>query len=174
VAIVAQAAITPLYAVTDWLNYVTGREDANIYYDRFAVGITDPSEERAVASYIRARTRPDESIGMWAINTAVPYLADRASASRFIERRIFTIAPDHPITRAYRREFVAEIAARRPTYFVVNRRVDPWDQPAAQAFPELAGLVADWYVHDTTFGGLEVLRRRPALAGAAGVGGGRP
>jgi hypothetical protein len=163
--LIAQAAIVPLYQLRHWAAYVGGRTDAAAYYARFAVWQTNPADERAAAAYLGARQRPGEPIGMWAVDAAVPFLADRPLATRFSERRVLTFAPDHEITRRYRREFVADVAARRPPYFVVNTSIDAHERPLEGAFPELGALVAARYVRDTAFGSLEVLRLR-APAGA--------
>lgn len=157
-SLIAQAALTPLGLVRDWLPFVGGLESEQAYYDGFSVWQTNPADERAVARYVRARTPPGEPIGMWAVDAAVPFLADRPNATRFSERRFLTFAPQHELTRRYRREFVQDIAARKPTYFVVNLYRDPQERPLNQEFPELGRLVAERYARDTTMGALQVLR----------------
>ena len=159
-AILAQTALTPLGGVRHWMALLTGRESAAAYYARFSVWLTNPAEEQAAARYLHARTRPGQPVGMWAVDAAVPFLADRPLAGRISERRGLTLAPWHPLTQRYRREFLRDVASDRPPYFVVNLRVDAHERPLAQDFPELNALVTQRYVHDSTFGALEVLRLR--------------
>lgn len=162
--LIAQVGLRPLIETEQWLEYLAGRKSTDVYYTRFSVGITSPAEEMAAARYLRAHSRPADRIGTWAMNPALPFLADRLNVNRFTTRRWFLLAPEHELTRRYRRQLFADVAGRRPLYFVVNRRTDPGLRPLEREFPELNALVADRYVHDTTFGGLEVLRLRGAAA----------
>ena len=161
-SIVGQAALTPYFQLRQTLRYMLHRQDEGQYYSRFKVWLVNPWDEIAAAQYVRGRTRPDEPIGMWAMDPAVPFLADRPVVSRFAERRIFAVAPDHPITRAYRREFLRAIVDRPPTYFVVNRNTDTeaGERPLGEEMPQLAALLQTTYAPDTTFGTLQILRRR--------------
>jgi hypothetical protein len=165
VSLIVQLSVVPLARLRHWAMYLTGRESADAYYARFDVWQTNPADERAVAHYLRARTREGEPVGMWAVDAAIPYLADRPIATRATVRRTLTWAPEHEITRRYRREFLAQLAARRPTYFIVNLNRDAHERPLDETFPELGALVRERYAPDTTIGALEILRLREASGG---------
>jgi hypothetical protein len=169
VALVAQCAIIPLDHLRAWLPFVAGGVSADTYYADFTIWQTNPAAERSVARYLRERTRPGEPIGMWAVDGAVPFLADRPSATRFASRRYVIWGKGREIRQRYRREYLRDIAERRPPYFVINLSGSESDEPLAREFPELGALVAERYVPDTIIGNLEVLRLRSRPADGSGA-----
>lgn len=158
--LIAQSALWPGVQVARWLRYLSGGQDEYAYYSSFAVWQMSPADERAAARYVHRRTRPGDAIGMWAVNAAVPFLADRPLAGRFAERRFLNEGVDGPLLRRYRAEFVRDIATRRPRYFVVNLAHEGTERPLETAVPDLGALLARRYVRDTTFGPLALYRLR--------------
>jgi hypothetical protein len=157
-----------------WAAHLGGLRDAAGYAHHFRrFGEIDPGDERAAADYLRARTPPGAPFAHWSIDAALPFLAGRPNATRFHNKRELTKTRDHPLTQAYRREYLARVGALRPTYVVLGRGGDlstsgmtPWEQ-VRREFPELATLVSERYVFERRFGDLDLYRLRGAGVPAA-------
>lgn len=163
-AVLAAVAFRPLLDLVQWGALAAGRTTSDAYHARFGLQWSvNPADQRAVAAYLRARTRPGDAIGMWGSDAAVAFLADRPLATRFPLSRYFELSPENPVTQAFRRELLTALERRRPRYFLVNRHVPAFQAappPLAQQFPALDSLVRARYEPDTTIGSIEVLRAR--------------
>jgi hypothetical protein len=71
-----------------------------------------------VADYLRARTRPGESVYVFGYDPLIYLLSDRASASRFIYSLPLMSYWAPP---RWQDEFLAEIDRSRPVYFILQR-----------------------------------------------------
>lgn len=169
------AALRPATYVTDWLAYVTGRRTHAQYYTAFGVGWNvDPAEQRAVARYVQARTRPEQAVAVWPVDAAIPYLAARPPASRFTLPVIMQGPAEgparlDPITQRYRQEYLAQLEETRPAYFVLGshhtREGLAPEMPIARVFPALDALLRRDYRLEARIGAAELYRR---IEGAAG------
>jgi hypothetical protein len=97
---------------------VTARLAYENQFGPYADGTYSYLADRQVADYVRAHTRPHESIYVFGYEPLIYLLSERASASRFIYSLPFMSgwAP-----RRWLDEFLAEIDRNRPVYFIVQR-----------------------------------------------------
>lgn len=156
--------VRPANEVKTWLLYVTGQQSEASYYDTF-LEHGHLAEQRAVASYIQSHTRAGEPFAHWTIDGVLSFMAGRPNVSRFQNKRELTITRDHPITQAYRREYLERVRTVRPTYIVVGQRGDLENPRSSRdvlerEFPELAALVAERYVLEATYGMTDIYRLR--------------
>lgn len=91
------------------------------YYDRFGLrghGTYSFRASQEVANYIRARTRPGETIFVWGYDPNVYLISGRESASRFL-----SFLPLMPVftPERWRQEFVRDLETRRPAYILLQR-----------------------------------------------------
>jgi 4-amino-4-deoxy-L-arabinose transferase-like glycosyltransferase len=164
--IALHVSVRPAYYLTQWVQYVTGRRTSADYYQMKAFGEqtwTDPAEQRAAAAYLKGHTAPGTMVANWGWDAAVPFLADRPSASRFPVANVLTIAPSSPLTQQYRSEFYASMLANRPAYVIVGRHASvqglaPKEQ-LGDLLPPLGAFLANGYVLDRSFGDLDLYRR---------------
>jgi hypothetical protein len=180
VLLVVLVARRPEAELRLWASLVTGRISAGDYRDRVVGdGLVLPTEQQAVASYIRTHTRADEPFAHWSSDAALPFVADRPHTSRFYSKLLFTRFAPSPVLEAYRQEYLERIRTLRPTYIVVGTRGDLPDSTISRdamerAAPELAALVVERYALETRIGETAVYRRRetapaPAPRSAAAV-----
>jgi hypothetical protein len=157
-----------------WARHLGGLRDPAGYYGYYrGYGEINPADDRAAAAYLRARTPPGAPFAHWTINGGLAFYAGRPNVARVHNKRELTRTASHPVTQAYRREYLARVAALRPTYVILGRGGDlsgtgmtPWEQ-ARREFPELASLVAERYAFERRFGDLDLYRLRAAGTPAA-------
>ena len=107
-----------------WKSYVEFHrrpETRELYYDFFGPWNGGPYSYRAsreTAYYVGRRTQPGEHIYVWGYDPLIYLLADRPSSSRFIYS--FPLMSDWA-PRSWSDEFMAELHARPPAYFLVQR-----------------------------------------------------
>jgi hypothetical protein len=145
-----------------WQQYIRYRQDP-AYRARFSKTVSASTHE--VASYVAQRTQPGEAIYVWGYDPLVYLLADRPHASRFIYALPFMSdwAPER-----WLREFIAEMKAHPPVYFVtqhnqggpwiVGHSIDPADY--ITWLPELDQWLRENYERETQFGDFVLYRRR--------------
>jgi hypothetical protein len=79
---------------------------------------------RDVADYVRTRTQPGEYVYVWGYDPLVYLMGDRPSSSRFIYS--FPMMSDWA-PRSWQPEFMEELVAHPPAYFVAQRNQGgPW------------------------------------------------
>ncbi|MBZ0303664.1 MAG: glycosyltransferase family 39 protein [Anaerolineae bacterium] len=105
-------------------HYLTGREDQIAYYGRFQAGEFVADESLAVATYLRERVAPGDSLYIWGFRPEVYYLSGLNPATRFIFQ-FPLVAPWYPTE--WRQENVEVLWAALPPYVLVLQ-VDymPW------------------------------------------------
>jgi hypothetical protein len=96
--------------------------------------------QQEIASYIRNRTDPSDTIYVWGVSPQIYYLAQRRAATRY--RNNFNISlnvTNHPAKelQAYAPVVMEEIRKSPPAYIVQIFRLED--------FPELQGVVRDHY-----------------------------
>jgi hypothetical protein len=158
------ATIRPAAYVAQWGAYMAGRQSEDQYYGAFGTGWTvDPAEQRSIARYIRSRTRPTEAIGIWPLDAALPYLAERPPVSRFTIPDVLRAPAASPLVQEYRREYMTRLATVRPRYFVIGHHsaAQGLSRPAPlrELFPELDSVLTREYRLETRIGDAEVYHR---------------
>ncbi len=161
--------------LTHWLRYVGGRESARAYDNRYAIySEINPADEEAAAAYLRANTPPGAPFANWTLHGGLAFLAGRPNVTRFHNKRELTKTVQHPMTRAYRREYLERVRTLRPTYIAVDSLGDVSKEMADQhqvpseprvlerEFPELAALIAQRYDLVAHAGEIALYRLRPA------------
>jgi hypothetical protein len=158
------AMVRPITYLGEWSAYLAGRTSAAEYYRAFGqTGWVVPWDQQATARFLARATAPGTPIGGWGADAGVPYLAHRPVVSRFPSTIVLVLATSSPITQAYRREYLRDLVAVRPTYLVVGlHREREWGvpPPIAQTFPELGAVVARDYTLDRHIGDIDLYRRR--------------
>jgi hypothetical protein len=111
-------------AYWQWKGYVDFKRDPvyrETFYDYFGSWGGGPFSYRAsreAAYYVARRTQPGEYVYVWGYDPLIYLLADRPSSSRFIYS--FPLMSDWA-PREWQGEFLAELEARPPVYFIVQR-----------------------------------------------------
>lgn len=111
-------------AVGEWhdgVRYLVQPSYRSVYIDRFGLrghGSYSFKASEEVAGYIRARTRPSDTVFVWGYDPNLYVLSGRESASRFL-----SLLPLMPIfsPESWKAEFVRDLEARRPAYILVQR-----------------------------------------------------
>ena len=151
--------LPPAKQARRWLSYMTGRQTAEEYYGNFTGGDGRSwrlVEDFAVADYLRARTRPAESVLVWT-DPLVNYLADRPAPGRSVFHIPLTAILDSVARGRHRAELVEAMARERPAYLVIERSAfvvtpRPGRANLGTGWPELVDSVrAGWRV-DTAIG----------------------
>jgi hypothetical protein len=120
-----------------------------------------------VADHVRARSEPGDTIYVWGFKPAIYLLAERKSASRFLQS--FPLMSDWAPPR-WQREFLRELEQRRPVYFIVERGgagnwvvghdIDKVDYIAR--LPDLQQWLDTGYEQEVEIEGYILYRRRAA------------
>lgn len=144
------------------------REEFLARFDRY--GDVSLQANRAVASFLRAHTEPDDPIFIWGFEPLIYWLADRPPASRFIYTVPLVVdwSPD-----AWRPELISDLTREQPRFLVVaHNDALPWmtgraDDSAAQlrGFPELEALIARHYRRAHTIEDFDIYRREQRTGG---------
>jgi hypothetical protein len=154
-------SIRPLSYLEEWVAFATGHRTVEQYYGMGRW--TDPAAQLHAAQYLHAHTQPGAFIANWGANAAIPFLADRPSASRFPVTNVLTIAPTSAVTREYRQQFLREMLEKRPAYVVVDhleRRLGmASDRLLMDDVAGLGEFLAASYRLDRRFGTLDLYRR---------------
>src|SRR5574341_1440149 len=154
------------FYIDQWLElgpYLTGRVDQEIYYS--AIGTWD---HKIVGEYIRERTDPDDPIWVWGHHTAVYYIADRRSSTRFIynEPLLMRIAGGNPWQDEWQQEALDDLYADPPVYLVMtlfDRTFFDFQNPdqAWLSIPAYARLIDMHYQMVYPFGRFQVWQLIP-------------
>ena len=164
VAILTNVAI--FFYQDQWLivgDYITGREDMEAFFE--SQGVWD---HKVAGDYLRDHTDPDDAIWVWGHHTAIYYLAQRHSPTRFIynEPLLMHIRGGHPWKDTWREDTLNDIYNDPPkyillttfdrTYFDFQNPNDAWrDIPVYNAF------TAQHYVKEYEFGRFQFWRLNP-------------
>jgi hypothetical protein len=152
----------------DLVRYVIQPSYRTAYYDRFgtydAPGYSFRASEE-VSDYIRARTRPGDTIFVWGYDPNVYVMTGRDSASRFLS--FLPLMPPFAPER-WRQEFVHDLEVKRAAYVLVQRGENiRWvtgrsDDTAAwvQQFTAFNDLLARDYVFDRRIEDYFIYRHR--------------
>ncbi len=140
----------------DSAHYLRDPAYRQIYIDRFGLrghGAYSYKASEEVASYIRARTRPADTLFVWGYDPNLYLSAGRESASRFLSLLPLmpTFAPE-----SWKQEFVRDLETRRPAYILVQRGenarwITGWPDDSAEWVPRFAAfqeLLTRDYVFD--------------------------
>jgi hypothetical protein len=110
--------------LTDYLRYP---EDRSAYYDRFGIYGRGSFSYRAsdeAAAYLRASTRPGDTLFVWGYDPLLYVATDRDSPSRFTS---FLPLMASWTPHAWTEEFVDDLEREHPAYIVLQRNENaPW------------------------------------------------
>lgn len=142
---------------------VTGSEAPPSFYERQGVW-----DHMVAADYIRARTDDDDKIWVWGHHTAIYYLADRSSATRFIynEPLLMHIRGGHPWQAEWRAEAVEDIYDQPPVYILLttfDRTFFDFQNPndSWHDIPEYDNFTRVHYIKEYEFGRFQFFRLKP-------------
>lgn len=115
--------------IGDWYSnaIVQGRPPLAAYRDTSLAG------ELALSDWIQTHTGPEDRIVMWAVGADVYFLSGRRNATSFNMLLPFEYASRY--REGWIRQFLDEMAANRPKYFITTR--DGYPVPAASAITAL-------------------------------------
>jgi hypothetical protein len=147
------------------LPYLTGREDQVAYYGRFQAGEFIADESLKVASLLRERVVPGDSLYIWGFRPEVYYMSQLNPPTRFIFQ--FPLVADwYP--KEWREENAEILWAALPPYVLVLQ-VDymPWvtgseedSNTLLQEYNELNDWLVFNYELDSQIGNFFVWRRK--------------
>jgi hypothetical protein len=145
--------------------YLTGRESQIAYYGQFQAGEFVADESLEVATYLRERVAPGDSLFIWGFRPEVYYLSQLNPAVRFIFN-FPLVAEWYPA--AWREEMVDILWAALPPYVLVLQ-VDymPWvtgshddSNTLLQSYTELNDWLIFNYERETQIGNFFLWRRK--------------
>ncbi len=146
------------------LPYLSGQETQSEYYARFQAGEFVADESLAVASYLRERVAPGDSLTIWGFRPEVYYLSRLNPATRFIFQfpLVGTWYPPE-----WKEEHVDVLWAAMPPYaLVVQVDYMPWvtgrdadSNTLLQEYTELNNWLIANYTLETQIGNFFVWRR---------------
>ncbi|MDH7486206.1 MAG: glycosyltransferase family 39 protein [Anaerolineae bacterium] len=121
---VAQFVRTNGLYYSRFLQFASGSMDADAFYAAFNTYPRHYSypADKAVADWVRERTRPDEPLGTLGGYGATPiWLAERPPAARYVFTYPFfhQQVADDPLIQEMRAELLADLQASRPPYIVL-------------------------------------------------------
>jgi len=99
---------------------LAGHQTADELRAPFQVGGATADVTRKVAVYVREHSQPGDTVVVWGYDPAINFLADRRSPTRFVLRYPLTAAG--PLRDGWRKEFLRDVADRKPLYVVVVER----------------------------------------------------
>lgn len=151
--------------------FLSGAIDKTTYFGRFIDPAGDVSliEDKAVAAYIRDRTKPDEKFLVWGFEPLVNFWAQRFAPTRFNSDYPLSFEPDSPVSarlrEKWRGDFMNDIGKNAPAYIAVvhnDRNALETVDSAAQLekFPEFKQFIAEKYSLETTIKDFDLYRRR--------------
>jgi hypothetical protein len=137
--------------VREWRDVIRfAREPSyrGIYYDRFGLwghGTYSYRASEEVGRYIRARTRPGDTVFVWGYDPNFYLVSERASPSRFTSflPLMPTFTPE-----SWRQEFVRDLETKKPAYILLQRGEN------ARWITGLPDDSAEWVVHFAAFNDL--------------------
>ncbi|HUQ84648.1 MAG TPA: glycosyltransferase family 39 protein [Gemmatimonadaceae bacterium] len=137
-----------------------------------------------LSSYLRAHTSPRDRVLVWGLAPGVYYEADRTASTRFGYVTPLITEENDSFRQRYRRDFVRQVSAAPPVYVAAlspavcakargleeRRLIGPVEERLVciDESPDLARLVREHYVPDSSFGAIAVYRRRDRLQQSAG------
>jgi hypothetical protein len=154
------------FYVDQWLvlgGYLTGEVSREAFYRKMGVW-----DHVLVADHVRERTDPDDKIWVWGHHTAIYYLADRRSPTRFIynEPLLMRIRGGNPWQAEWRAEALDDLYDDPPvyliltlfdrTFFDVQNPIDSW-----YAIPEYGEFTERYYTLEYPFEFFQVHRLKP-------------
>ncbi len=143
--------------------YRLGRESREAFFERQGVW-----DHAVAADYIRERTRPTDSIWVWGHHTAIYYLAERQSASRFIynEPLLMHIRGGNPWQAAWRAEALEALVHDPPIYILLttfDRTFFDFQNPndSWRDIPDYSAFTRHHYLKEYEFGRFQFYRLIP-------------
>lgn len=142
--------------------------DATTAWDELAcIADVDAVQNRAVANYVAAHTKPDDPLFVWGFECAIYDLSDRPLASKFIynvpQRAIWSAAPMQEALMGDLRETPpAAIVVEHDDVFshVTGSRDD--SAASLRKFPELRRMIDDEYRMAESIGDFDIYLRQAA------------
>jgi hypothetical protein len=160
----------PLEEARSWAEYRLGGAGRAEYERRFTFEALSWSiaDSRALASYLRSHTGPDERVLVWS-DPLVYYLSERPAVSRIAFHVPVIGTRVTPLVERQRAELLADLERHAPRYVAVGRRdlevADSLNESnIASRFPALYTALRRDYVPVARFGERELLRRRDAAS----------
>lgn len=134
--------------------YLTGQTSPEDFFE--SQGVWD---QMVAADYLRERTDPDDPIWVWGHHTAIYYLAERRSPTRYIynEPLLMRIRGGNPWQAKWRAEALEDIYRDPPVYILLttfDRTFFDFQNPndSWRDIPEYSGFTAQYYIQEHQFG----------------------
>ncbi|MGH8550204.1 MAG: ArnT family glycosyltransferase [Methylococcales bacterium] len=157
--LVFHVSALPAYEVLHWLAYLTNQSGSERYFKHFG----EPADDIAMARLLSGMTRPDDQVVIFGWNSAILFLSQRTSPTRFgFSMPLLQGTPDSPWFTRYRHEFMQALHSRRPVAIVVGTQSQLLlgSTFTLADFPEFAEFVRDCYDTGHTVGSLTLYLNR--------------
>ena len=116
VVLLFHASMHPAFEVARWFGYITGATSQKSYYDNFGF----PGDDILAAKYINENTSVNDHVLVWGWNTAIIYLSERQSPTRFGFSMPLIMGSGNATPKTlYRQEFMNNLHKKPPVYIVV-------------------------------------------------------
>jgi len=156
---ILHVATLPAYEVLHWGAWLAGIRSDDEYYRHFGA----PGGDLRMAEALRSATTAQDRVAVFGWNSAVLFLSERQSPSRFgFSMPLLQGSAEHPWFVRYRAEYMADLRAQQPAAVVVGTQADRLlgGTKSVDDFPELAGFLRDAYRAGYTTGELTLYVRR--------------
>ena len=151
--------------------FMSGKIGKGEYFGRFIdpKGDINLVEDRAVAAYVRDRTRPGDKVLVWGFEPLVNFWAVRFAPTRFNSNYPLTFKPSHGVTirlrEKWRKAFIGEIQKAPPIYIaVVHHDINALENESSDVqlkeFSEFENFIANNYARETQIGDFELYRKK--------------
>ncbi len=149
--------VRPTVETGRWLAWSVGA----ISRDQYEAGFGSPAEDLAVARYLREHSEPSDGVVIWGWNSAVLFLSQRISPTRFGYSMPLMMGDGHPIQERYRTEFLCALEDSPPRYIVVGSLSTQILHGTyhLEDFPAFHRMVKEAFVPIETFGSLRLYER---------------
>ena len=161
------AAAHPGVELARWVAWKIGATETAEYYDAFGI----PGPDIRAAEYIASHSGPDDGVVIWGWNSAILFMADRQSPTRFGWSMPLMMDAGTEVREAFRREFLCDLANDAPRWVIVAPLSEMLLGGAfsVQDFPAFAAFLDRYYVERTRIADLVLQERRLDAALDAGV-----
>lgn len=121
--IVFHASFRPAFFTAQWLAFLAGQSSKDQYYSRLSQGgWVVPVDAMNAARYVQARTDQDDRVAVWGYDAGILFMAGRKSPSRLGGwSGPLVLGQGTAIHERYWREYLRDLRAAPPKYFVVNQ-----------------------------------------------------
>jgi hypothetical protein len=151
--------------------FMFGKIEKGEYFGRFIdpAGDLNLVEDRAVAAYVRDRTKPGDKFLVWGFEPLVNFWAMRFAPTRFNSDYPLTFKPHHQVTirlrEKWRNIFMDEMQKTPPIYIAVahhdvNALEDESSDVQLKEFPQFESFLNNNYKRETQIGDFELFRKQ--------------